>query len=131
MKSIDLENLGKLIKSERKRRGLSQADVAKGIKAVSGLETKQNTISEWETGLRNPGFLGIYHLCRFWEITIDELLGLTKEQTLHIELTEAEREAIVAMFDECKEESDFEGLRRKLGFLEQYVKGLLTRAQKK
>ncbi len=131
IKQLNLENLGKLIKVERQRRNLTQADVARGIKNISGTEVKQGTISEWESGTTNPGFLGIYNLCRFWEMTVDELLGVKKDPTLHIETTEQERETMHSLLDDCQQESGEDNLlQSKLHFLEQRLKAFFSRAQR-
>ncbi len=76
IEAIHLKELEKLIKAERQRRNLTQTDVANGIKHISGMNIGQNTISDWENGTKNPGFLGIFNLCRFWDMTVDELLGI-------------------------------------------------------
>lgn len=131
MKPLDLESLGKLIKAARKRKNLTQADVANGIKEISGIEITQSTISEWENGARNPGFLGVYHLCWLLEITVDELLGIKDTPALSIKVTEQEQEDILSMLEECEHESELHNLQKKLRFLKHYITALFSRAQSK
>ncbi len=131
MKHLDLESLGKLIKAARKRKNLTQADVANGIKDISGIEITQSTISEWESGARNPGFLGVYYLCRMLEMTVDELLGVKEAPALSIKVTEQEQDDILSMFEECEQELEFSNLQKKLRFLKHYVTALFSRAHSK
>ncbi len=71
---MTLEDLGSILKNFRKERGLTQKEVAEKIHVA------RNTISKWEDGTLNPGFLHIYNLCQAFDITIDELLGTEKKK---------------------------------------------------
>lgn len=55
----------------RKKRGLSQSELAKQI------GYSQNMISQWENGSRDPNTQTLIILADFFNITIDYLLGRT------------------------------------------------------
>ncbi len=74
MKEITSENLGTILKKVRKEKGLTQKDVAEGI------HVDQSVISSWERGTGNPTFLNVYKLCQFFDMTIDELLGIERKK---------------------------------------------------
>ena len=65
-------------------------------------------------------------------MTIDELLAVKKDPTLHIETTEQERDTILSLLEECKQDSENNGLlQSKCHFLEQHIKAFFSRAQSK
>ena len=83
-------NLGEKIYNLRKKRNLSQEDLA------SILNVSRQTISKWETGESNPDIDKIVPLCNFFEISTDEFLKgkdivyerkLTKEKSRNKALT--------------------------------------------
>jgi len=55
------------IKEFRKKKNLSQDDIAKIMKL------KQNTISQWETGERIPSVIQALRLADILEITVESL----------------------------------------------------------
>lgn len=65
-----MNSLGQILKEERKRKGLSQIELAKV------LNTTQDTISLWELDKRKPQADDIILICQFFEISADYLLGL-------------------------------------------------------
>lgn len=73
MRDMSSEELGDILKKVRKQKGFTQEEVAEKIHVARGV------ISEWESGKRNPGLLSIYKLCQFFDITLDELLGIEKQ----------------------------------------------------
>ncbi len=79
MRDITSEELGDILRKIRKQKGFTQEEVAEKIQVARGV------ISEWESGKRNPGLLSIYKLCQFFDMTLDELLGL--EKNTYITLT--------------------------------------------
>lgn len=79
MDEITQEEFGKILKNFRKEKGLTQRELADKIHVA------QNTVSKWEDGMLNPGFLNIYNLCRAFNITLDEFLGI--EETEYVTLT--------------------------------------------
>lgn len=83
-------NLGEKIYNLRKKKNLSQEDLA------SILNVSRQTISKWETGESNPDIDKIVPLCNFFEISTDEFLKgkdivyeriLTKEKSKNKALT--------------------------------------------
>jgi hypothetical protein len=64
-------------------------------------------------------------------MTLDELFGFRKKRMLYLELTEEEQDAILAMIEECEQESEMNSLHKKLYLLKQYVRAFFSRAQSK
>ena len=69
----DQELIGRCIASVRKQRGLKQVDLGAAI-GVS-----DQTISNWEVGLRAPRADYIRRMCRVLDCSADLLLGLERE----------------------------------------------------
>jgi transcriptional regulator with XRE-family HTH domain len=122
MEEFGLQDIGKRIQAARKAKKKTQDEVA----AAVGLTKK--TISEWERGLKQPGLLNILAFCKFLGITVDELLELQSIRTLHLELSEQERDALLAMVHDCEQDTEFSHLQPKLQTLAQQLKGLFNRA---
>ncbi|ARK32182.1 helix-turn-helix domain-containing protein [Halalkalibacter krulwichiae] len=75
------EVLGKRIKYLRDRSGLAQKYVAEKI------GVKNNTLSGYESGRREPDSETLRKLADFFEVTTDYLLGRTDKPTYNIEST--------------------------------------------
>lgn len=73
------------LKELRKKAGLSQAQLAKEFNVA------QNTISQWELGLRSLDVDTVSKLADFFGVSIDYLLGRdeTASQTQHVDDDEA------------------------------------------
>jgi hypothetical protein len=56
-------------------------------------------------GLKQPGIFNMHNFCNLLGIPLDELRR-QKTRTLHIELSEEERDTMLSMIDECKHESE-------------------------
>ena len=125
MEKFNLSELGRRIKAARKAKKKTQDDVAQAI-GVS-----KNIVSEWERGLRQPGILNVLNYCNFLGMSFDELVGVKKTQTLHLEITEEERDTIFAMLEECQREAENSTLQSKLHFFEKHLKALFSRVQSK
>ena len=61
------------LKELRIQRGLGQVELAKKIGVSKGV------ISLWENGLREPNMYSLILLAKFFEITIDELVGINEK----------------------------------------------------
>ncbi len=83
-------NLGDKLLELRKKKGLSQEDVA------FELSVTRQTISKWETNQTTPDFDKIAPLCKLYEISTDELLtGKTKDKINVEEIDVKKRGALV------------------------------------
>ena len=60
--------IGQLIKERRKKRGLTQKELAAAVGAAYG------SISEWESGKHVPNNSAVIMLCNVLEIPIDEMI---------------------------------------------------------
>ena len=67
-------SLGKKIKEERLNKKLNQTELSKIV------NTTQDTISLWEKGERIPSIENLITLSNFFEITLEELLGIEKDK---------------------------------------------------
>lgn len=69
--NMEYENLFKdNLKELRTERGLGQVELAKAINVSKGI------ISLWENGLREPNMSSLIALAQFFDVSIDELVGL-------------------------------------------------------
>ena len=61
--------------------GLGNVTVMQPEKDVAeGIYVDQSVISSWERGTGNPTFLNVYKLCQFFDVTMDELLGIERKK---------------------------------------------------
>ena len=58
------------LKEVRLEKNLGQVELAKSLGVSKGV------ISLWENGLREPGMYSLISLAKFFNVTIDELVGL-------------------------------------------------------
>ncbi len=65
-KNVFKDNLKEL----RLEKNLGQVELAKALDVSKGI------ISLWENGLREPNMYSLIKLAKFFDITIDELVGL-------------------------------------------------------
>lgn len=71
-----MPDLGDKLKEERKKRNLTQADMA--VK----LGMKRSTYSLYESGKREPNIDSLQEIASMLEITLDELVGWEKDKTV-------------------------------------------------
>lgn len=71
-----MPDLGDKLKQERKKRSLTQADMA--VK----LGMKRSTYSLYESGKREPNIDSLQEIASKLEITLDELVGWEKDKTV-------------------------------------------------
>ncbi len=127
MKEYGLKDLGKRIQTARKAKNKTQDDVAAAI------GVNKITVSDWERGIKQPGFLNILNYCNFLGITLDELVEFKKQQYLLILLTSEERDNLLARLEACQREArqhqENTPLHQNLDVLEQHIHAVLSRAQ--
>ena len=61
------------LKFLRQERGLGQVELAKQLGMSKGI------ISLWENGLREPNLSSLVTIARFFQISLDELVGLEQK----------------------------------------------------
>ena len=66
-----------ILKEIRKAKGISQ------LKLAMDLNTNQNTISRYETGEREPGINELIKIADYFNVSIDYLVGRTKNPELN------------------------------------------------
>ncbi len=128
---LSLEELAQLMKQARKSKEQETGKKITHKMIAEAIGVDRVTVAMWEQGKKHPGFLNIFNYCTVLGITPDELLGLKHQRTLHIELTEGEREAILAMLEECQQESEPHRLHDRLQAFDQYLRAFFSRAQSK
>ncbi|MCG7318040.1 helix-turn-helix domain-containing protein [Brevibacillus laterosporus] len=84
-------SVGKMIKGLRLKHGLSQEDLAEKLNTRFGSSINKGMISKWENGLGDPRLETVRHLSILFNVSLDYLLGLEKE--------EAEINTIAAHFE--------------------------------
>lgn len=80
----DQEFIGKRIAEVRRRRGMKQVDLGTAIGVTD------QTISNWEVGLRTPRSDLLAKLCLELQCSADYILGLTEDMSAGIASTDAQ-----------------------------------------
>ncbi len=65
------------LKELRKARGISQ------LKLAMDLSLNQNSISRYETGMREADYTTLIRIADYFDVSIDYLLGRTNDPTFH------------------------------------------------
>lgn len=82
-------NLGDKLLELRKKKGLSQEEVA------FELNVTRQTISKWETNQTTPDFDKIAPLCKLYEISTDELLTEKKTEVVNNDIENKKSNALI------------------------------------
>lgn len=69
-----MDNFGQNLKSLRKRKGLTQLELAKK------LGVQKTTVSNYETSVSSPPKNVLVEIARFFDVSLDELLGAREEK---------------------------------------------------
>lgn len=72
---MDIKNLGKTLAELRKKKNMSQQDLAKK------LNVSNKTISKWECGNGTPDIISLSQIANVFGISLDELIGSTANST--------------------------------------------------
>lgn len=123
MNELSLQELGARIKATRKLKKKTQDEIAEAI------GVGKNAVSEWERGVKQPGILNLLNYCNVLGMTLDELLDLKKYASFHLTFTDKERETILALIQECQQQSELHALQQKLHLLEKYLEAFFSRAE--
>lgn len=89
------------LKMLRKQRGLSQAAFARDIHA------SQNTVSQWEKGLRQPNNDTLKEIAEYFNVSTDFLLGISNESQSD-EINKELQGIDFALYGETKDLTDAE-----------------------
>ena len=90
------------IKQLRKKKGVSQSQLAKAI------GVKNNTVSTWERGTRKPDFAALQLLSEYFEVSFEYLLGSNDKEEARVKPSQGELDscALSAKADEIKESTE-------------------------
>lgn len=72
-------SFGETLKNLRKSRGWSQEELAKALNEKYSSTYNKGMISKWENNKEEPRMDTVRNFSDFFDITLDELLGLTKK----------------------------------------------------
>ena len=78
---LRMKKFGMRIKEERKRNGLTQAQMGRAVTKLNGDVVKQNTVCNWETGAARPGIRTLFAIAQVLGCDLGYLLGDYDEQT--------------------------------------------------
>ncbi len=109
---LTAEELASLLKKAKR---LKEQETGKKITQkmlADAIGVDRVTVTKWEQGKRQPSFVHVLSYCQVLGITPNELLGLRKKRTLHIELSEEERQTLLAMVKTCQDETECDGLQK-------------------
>lgn len=76
-------NLGNLLKSLRKSKGVSMDKMVEDLKQLYGISIAKSTISKWENNKADPTMENAKILCNYFDVTLDHLLGLESKSTFN------------------------------------------------
>lgn len=126
--TLTSEELAELLKKAKR---LKEQETGKKITQkmiADAIGVERVTVTMWEQGKRQPSFVHVVGYCQVIGITPNELIGLRKKRTLHIELSEEERQILLSMVQACQDETELDGLQKKLRELGHSLKDFLSRA---
>ncbi len=90
-------DFGMRLRELRKKRNLTQAQVARRIRVSRG------TISAYENNIEDPTAKIITRLASFYNVSADYLLGLTSRPVIYVDsLTPRQREALEVFIEEMR-----------------------------
>lgn len=69
-----------ILQELRKDKNMNQTDMAKI------LNTTQRTVSNWETGRNEPPYEILIKYAKYFNVSVDYILGLTKEQNTNYKI---------------------------------------------
>ena len=73
-----IEGLGSRLKELRTERDMSLDMVVYDINQRYNIEISKGNLSRWENGKNTPSLPMAKHLCLYYNVSLDYLLGLTK-----------------------------------------------------
>ena len=78
---MDKINIGNRLKEIRNDRDLSLDMVVKDIKTRYGVQIGKGTLSKWENDVNTPSLEHLSVLVRYYNISLDYIIGLTDKKT--------------------------------------------------
>lgn len=90
---MDRISIGKRIKYERERLGLSQEDIG------NNLSVSKQCISGWENGRNMPDVISMYKLSQIFKLTIEELLLSSSSDSQCDDDSDSQNKATIILTD--------------------------------
>lgn len=76
-----MDELGKRLKQLRLERDLTQDMMAYDMNQLFGTEITKANLSRWENGLNEPSLHYARYLCKYFNVSLDYLIGNTDVRT--------------------------------------------------
>ncbi len=94
-------DFGEILKSLRKREGLTQSELGRHV----GLS--KAVVSKYETGIGYPNFETLICIAKYFGVTTDYLLGAESVKTIDVsELTDSQLESVQRIVNEFKKANE-------------------------
>ena len=94
-------DFGEILKSLRKREGLTQSELGRHV----GLS--KAVVSKYETGIGYPNFETLICIAKYFGVTTDYLLGAESVKTVDVsELTDSQLESVQRIVNEFKKANE-------------------------
>lgn len=77
----DLDSLGKRLKELREQREMTMDMVVEDMNYKFNIEISKGHLSRWENGKNLPSLTLAAYLCKYYDISLDYLIGLTDVKT--------------------------------------------------
>lgn len=74
-------NLGELLRELREEKNVSMDKMVEDIKKIYSISIAKSTISKWENNKADPSLENAKILCKYFNISLDYLLGVTDDPT--------------------------------------------------
>ncbi len=76
-----MDELGKRLKNLRLERDLTIDMMVYDLKSKFNIEISKANISRWENGISEPSLHYVRYLCKYFNVSLDYLIGLTDVRT--------------------------------------------------
>ena len=77
----NIENFGKRLKELRESRELTMDMVVYDVKNKYNIEFTKGNLSRWENGINNPSLVYAAYLAKYYNVSLDYLIGNTDVKT--------------------------------------------------
>lgn len=77
----DIENLGKRLKELREQRELTMDMVVYDVANTYHIEFTKGNLSRWENGINYPSLIYAAYLAKYFNVSVDYLIGNTDIKT--------------------------------------------------
>lgn len=107
-------DLGLLLKDLREEKGISMDNMVNDIKRIYDISIAKSTISKWENNKAEPTMENARVLCNYFEVTLDYLMGLSKDKNSEYKVNYKEKfqHKLLEKFEQLNEIGKKEAIKR-------------------